>query len=160
MTKKRWILALVLVILGVVGFSLLSCAGRHSADRMSLARIYRMNMLFDELGLTGDQRVALKQLFSERRKDLQPSVEEVKARGGALVDLIMAETPNQEAIRKASGDLGNAIAEASVQISALAKEARSILTPEQVDKARELLQRRQKVFRETLHERGGQGKEL
>jgi Spy/CpxP family protein refolding chaperone len=160
MSKRGWILALVLVILGGVGFSLLSCAGRHSADRMSLARMYRMNMLFDELGLTGDQRVALKQLFSEHRKDLQPSVEEVKARGGVLIDLVMSETPDQEAIRKASGDLGSAIAEAAVQISALAKEARSILTPEQVEKAMELLQRRQNVFRETMYERGGQGKEF
>ncbi len=83
MTKRRWILALVLVILGVVGFSLFSCVGRHSADRMSLARMYRMNMLSDELGLTEDQRTALKQLFREHRKDLQPSVEEVKAREGA-----------------------------------------------------------------------------
>jgi Spy/CpxP family protein refolding chaperone len=160
MTKRRWILALVLVILVVVGFSLFSCVGRHSADRMALVRMYRMNMLFDELGLTEDQRIALKQLFREHRKDLQPSVEEVKARGGGLVDLIMAETPDQEAIRKASLDLGNAIAEASVQISALAKEARSILTPEQVEKARELRQRRQNIFRDTLHEWNGQGKEF
>ena len=160
MTKKRWILALVLVILVLVGFSLLSCIGRHSADRMSLARMYRMNMLFDELSLTGDQRVALKQLISGHRKDLEPAVEEVKGRGGILRDLILAETPDQEAIRRASGDLGSAIAEASVQISALAKEARSILTPEQVEKARELLQRRQNVFRETMHERSGQGKEF
>ena len=160
MTKRRWILALVLVILVLVGFSLFSCVGRHSADRMSLARMYRMNMLFDELSLTGDQRVALKQLISGHRKDLEPSVEEVKARGGILRDLILAETPDQEAIRRASGDLGSAIAEASVQISALAKEARSILTPEQVEKARELFQRRQNIFRETMHERGGQGKEF
>lgn len=160
MTKKRWILALVLVILAVVGFSLVSCIGRHSSDRMSLGRMYRMNMLFDELGLTAEQRVALKQLFNEHRKDLQPSIEEVKARGGALVDQIMAETSDQEAIRKASLDLGNAIAEASVQISALAKEARSILTPEQVEKAKALRQRRQNVFRETLRERGGQGKDF
>ena len=160
MTKRRWILALVLVILVLVGFSLLSCIGRHSADRMSLARMYRMNMLFDELSLTGDQRVALKQLIGGHRKDLEPSVEEVKARGGILRDLILAETPDQEAIRRASGDLGSAIAEASVQISALAKEARSILTPEQVEKARELFHRRQNIFRETMHERGGQGKEF
>ena len=160
MTKRRWILALVLVILVLVGFSLLSCVGLHSADRMSLARMSRMNMLFDELSLTGDQRVALKQLISGHRKDLEPAVEEVKGRGGILRDLILAETPDQEAIRRASGDLGSAIAEASMQISALAKEARSILTPEQVEKARELLQRRQNVFRETTHERGGQGKEF
>jgi Spy/CpxP family protein refolding chaperone len=154
MTKTRWNLALVLVILAVVGFSLFSCVGRHSADRISLALMYRMNMLFDELGLTGDQRVALRQLFNEHRKELQPSVEEVKAKGRVLRDLILAETPDQEAIRKASGDLGNAIGEAAVQTSSLVKEARSILTPEQLERVKEMRQRRQKVFQETLHEWG------
>ena len=160
MTKKRWILALVLTVLVVVGFPLFSYAGRHSADRMTLGRMYRMNMVFDELGLTGDQRVALKQLFNEHRKDLQPLVEGVKAKGRILRELIMAETPDQEAIRKASVDLGSAIAEASVQMSALAKEARSIVTPEQLERVKEMRQRRQKVFHETLHEWGDQGREF
>jgi Spy/CpxP family protein refolding chaperone len=160
MTKKRWILALVLVVLVVGGFSLLSCAGRHSADGMALGRMYRMNRVFDELGLTEDQRVALKQLFVEHRKDLQPSVGEVKARGKVLKELIMAETPDEAAIRKASVDLGSAIAEASVQISALAKEVRLILTPEQVEKAKELRQRRQQVFHETLRDWGDRGSEF
>jgi Spy/CpxP family protein refolding chaperone len=154
MTKKRWIMALVLAVLVVVGFSLFSNACRHSADRMTLGRMYRMNMLFDELGLTEDQRVALRQLFNEHRKELQPSVEEVKAKGRVLRDLILAETPDQEAIRKASGDLGNAIGEAAVQTSSLVKEARSILTPEQLERVKEMRQRRQKVFQETLHEWG------
>jgi Spy/CpxP family protein refolding chaperone len=141
----------------VFGFSLFSFAGRHSADRMTFGRMHRINMLFDELGLAEDQRVALRQVFIEHRKDLQPLIGEVKARGRVLRELIMAETPEEEAIRKASLDLGNAIGEAAAKTSALAKEARSILTPEQVEKAKELRQRRQKVFRETLHEWGGQG---
>ena len=101
MTKKRWILALILVVLVVVGFSLFSYAGRHFPERMALGRMYRMNMLCDELGLAGDQRVALKQLFNEHRKDLQPLVEGVTAKGRALRELILAETPDQAAIRKA-----------------------------------------------------------
>jgi Spy/CpxP family protein refolding chaperone len=160
MTKKPWVLAAVVGVSAVVCFGLFSCVSRHSADRMSFGRMYRMNMLFDELGVTVEQRAALKQLFSEHRKDLQPSVEEVRARGGVLADLIMAETPDQEAIRKVSGELGGAIGEAAVKASMLAKEARSILTPEQVEKAKALRQRRQNVFRETLRERGSQGNDF
>ena len=114
--------------------------------------MYRMNMIFDELELTGDQRVALKQLFKERRKDLRPLVEGVKAKGMALKELVLAETPDETAIRKASADMGNAIADAAVQASALAKEARSILTPEQLERFKEMRQQRQEVFRETMRE--------
>jgi len=158
MTKKPWVLAAVVGVSAVVCFGLFSCVSRHSADRMSFGRMYRMNMLLDELGVTVEQRTALKQLFSEHRKDLQPSVEEVRARGEVLADLIMAETPDQEAIRKASGDLGSAIADASVQMSALAKEARKILTPEQVERAQEMLQRRQRMFQKTVSDWGDQNR--
>jgi Spy/CpxP family protein refolding chaperone len=151
MTKKRWILV-VLVALVISGLSMVSCAGRPFPGGMAMGHMYRMNMLFDELGVTGDQRVALKKLFREHRKDIQPLAEAVMIKGRALRELILAETPDQGAIRQASADLGNVIADAAVQASVLAKEARSILTPEQVEQFREMRQHRQKVFDETLRE--------
>ena len=152
MTKKRWILAVVLVALVVVAFSMVSYAGLLSPGGMAMGHMYRMNMLFDELGVTGDQRAALKKLFKEHRKDIQPLVEGVMVKRRALRDLILAEKPDQAAIRQASAELGNAIADAAVQASALAKEARSILTPEQVERFKEMRQHRQKVLDETLRE--------
>jgi Spy/CpxP family protein refolding chaperone len=152
MTRKRWILVVVLVALGFVGFSMVSYAGRPFPGWMAMGHTYRMNMLFDQLGVTDEQRVALKNLFKEHRQKIQPSMKIVMAKGRALRELVLAETPNQAAIRQASADLGNAIAEAAVQASALAKEARSILTPEQVERFKEMRQHRQKVFDETLRE--------
>jgi Spy/CpxP family protein refolding chaperone len=152
MTKKRWILAVVLVALVVVVFSMVSYAGRPFPGWMAMGHMYRMNMLFDELGITGDQRVALKKLFKEHRKDIQPLSEGVMIKGRALRELILAGTPDQAAIRQASAELGNAIADAAVQASVLAKEARSILTPEQLEQFKEMRQHRQKVFDETLRE--------
>jgi Spy/CpxP family protein refolding chaperone len=152
MNKKRWILLLIPAVLVVVGSGLFSYAGPLFPGGMGIGPLYRMNMLFDELGLTGDQRAALKQLFEERRKDLRPLVESVKAKGMALRELVLAETPNEAAIRKASADLGNAIADAAIQASALVKEARSTLTPEQWEKLKEMRLHRQKVFRETVRE--------
>jgi len=69
-----------------------------------------------------------------------------------LRELILAETPDPKAIRQASADLGNAIADVAVQASMLAKEARSILTPEQMERFKTIRQHRQKVFDETLRE--------
>jgi Spy/CpxP family protein refolding chaperone len=159
MTKKRWILTVVTVALVVVVLSVVSYAGRPFPGGMTMGHMYRMNLLFDELGITDDQRLALKKLFKEHRKDIQPLAENVVAKRQALRELILAEAPDQGAIRQTSADLGNAIADAAVQASALAKEARSILTPEQVERFKEMRQHRQKVFDETLRkwreQRGG-----
>ena len=53
----------------------------------------------------------------------------VMVKGRALRELILAEAPNQAAIRKASPDPGNPIAEAAVQASTLTKEAGRSLRP-------------------------------
>jgi hypothetical protein len=76
----------------------------------------------------------------------------VMAKGRALRELVLAEAPNQAAIRKASADPGNAIAKSAVQASALAIEARSNLTRGQVERFKEMRQHRQKVFDETPRE--------
>ena len=152
MTKKRWILAVVLATLVVSGFSMDSYAGRPFPGGMAMGHMYRMNVWLDELGITGDQRVALKKLFKEHHKDIQPPAKSMIIKGRALRELILAETPDPAAIRQASAELGNAIADAAVRASVLAKEARSILTPEQVEQFKEMRQHRQKVFDETLRE--------
>jgi len=66
----------------------------------------------------------------------------VMAKGRALRELVLAEAPNQAAIRKASAHPGNSIAESAVQASALSIEARSNLTPEQVERIKEMRQHR------------------
>ena len=156
MRKKRWILAVVVMALVVGVFSMVSYAGRIFPGGMAMGHMYRMNMLFDELGITGDQRIALKKLFKDHRKDIQPLAKGVMIKGQTLRELILAETPDPAAIRQASAELGNAIGDAAVQASALAKEARSMLTPEQVERFKEIRQHRQKVFDETLPEWRGQ----
>ena len=148
MTRKRLILAVAIVALLVSGFGKVSYAGRFFPG--GAGPMYRMNLLFDELGVTGEQRVALKKLIKDHRNEIQPLAKGVMMKGRALRELILAETPDPAAVRQASAELGNAIADAAVQASILAQEARSILTPEQVNKLKELRQRRQKTFDETL----------
>ena len=45
MTKKRWILAVVVVALVVGVFSMVSYAGRIFSGGMAMGHMYRMNMI-------------------------------------------------------------------------------------------------------------------
>jgi Spy/CpxP family protein refolding chaperone len=152
MNKKRWILVGVIIVLAVGGLCLVSYAGRHFPDRMGLGPIYRLNLLSEELGLTDDQRAALKNLFKEHRKDIQPLAEMVMARKRALMDRVLAENPDPAAIRNASADLGNAIADAAVGASSLARHAQAILTPDQWKRFQNMRQSRQRAFDAALRE--------
>lgn len=152
MNKKRWIFLAGLIILAVIGFSMVSHAGRHFPNPMALGHMYRLNLLSEELGLTDDQRAALKNLVRSHRQEIQPLVKAVIANKRTLQELVLAEKPDPAAIRQASADLGNAIAEAAVLGSVLAQKAQLILTPDQFDRFREMRQNRQKVFDETLRE--------
>ncbi len=67
-------------------------------------------------------------------------------------ELVLAGTGDEAAIRQASAELGKAIADAAIQASVLAKEARSILTPEQLEQFKKMRQHHQKVFDETWRE--------
>ena len=150
MKKKWWILLGSLVILAVIGFTGVSHAGRHFSNPMGLGDMYRLNLLSEELGLTDDQRAALKDLIKNHRHEIQPLVKAVIAKKRALQELALGEDPDPAAIRRASADLGNAIAEAAVLGSSLAQKAKSILTPEQLARLREMGRNRQKALDESM----------
>jgi Spy/CpxP family protein refolding chaperone len=152
MKRKRWILLGSLIIIAVLGFGVVSQAGRHFSNPMALGHMYRLNLLGEELGLTDDQRAALKNLVKNHRQEIKPLVQAVIVKKRALQEIALAENPDPAAIRQASADLGNAIAEAAVLGSSLAQKAQSILTPEQVTRFREKMQNRQKAFDESLRE--------
>ncbi len=152
MKKKQWILLGGLTILAVIGFSVVSHAGRHFANPMAMGPMYRLNLLSEELGLTDDQRAALKSLVRSHRQEIRPLVKTLIAQKRVLQELVLAENPDPAAIRAASADLGHSIAEAAVLGSMLAQKAQSILTPEQFKQFREKRQNRQKAFDESLRE--------
>jgi len=152
MKEKWWILLVSLVIIAVLGFSVVSHAGRHFSNPMGLGPMYRLNLLSEELGLTDDQRAALKDLIKTHRQEIKPMMKTLIAKKRALQELALGEDPDPGAIRQASADLGNAIAEAAVLGSSLAQKAKSILTPEQLARLREIRQNRQKAFDNSLRE--------
>jgi len=152
MNKKRWILVSAIIVVAVGGLALVSYAGRHFPGPMGLGPMYRLNLLSEELGFTDDQRAALKNLFKEHRKDIQPLAETMMARKRALMELVLAGNSDPDLIRKASADLGNAIADAAVEASSLARQAQAILTPDQWKKFQDMRQSRQRSFDAALRE--------
>ena len=152
MKKRWWILLGSLVIIAVIAFAGVLQAGRHSPNPLGLGPMYRLNLLSEELGLTDDQRAAIKDLIRNHRDEIKPLVKAVIAKKRALQELALGEDPDPAAIRQASTDLGNAIAEAAVLGSSLAQKAKLILTPEQLTRLREMRQNRQKAIDESLRE--------
>ena len=122
-----------------------ACRGRSKADFIS-----KIGITIEEADESQHWLEMLTDAGLVAREKIQPLAKGVMMKGRALRELILAETPDPAAVRQASAELGNAIADAAVQASILAQEARSILTPEQVNKLKELRQRRQKTFDETL----------
>ncbi len=152
MKKKWWILFGSLALVAVMVFTGVSQAGRHFGGPMGMGPMYRFNLLSEELGLTNDQRVALKDLFKSHRSEIQPIMKDVIAKKRALQELVLGENGDPAAIRQASADLGNAIAEAAVLGSSLAQQAKTILTPEQLTHLREMMQKRQNAFDKSVKE--------
>jgi Spy/CpxP family protein refolding chaperone len=152
MKRKWWLLLGSMFIIAVIGFTGVSHAGRHLGNPMGLGHMYRLNLLSEELALTEDQRAALKDLIRNHRDEIRPLVKAVIAKKRALQELVLEENPDPAAIRSASADVGQAIAEAAVLGSSLAQKSRSILTPEQLTRLREMRQNRKKASEESRRE--------
>ncbi len=152
MKKPWWILLGGLAVIAVIGFTGFSHAGRHFSNPMGLGHLYRLNLLSEELGLTDEQRTALKELIRNHRQEITPLVKAVIAKKRALQELVLGNDPDPATIRQASADLGDAVAEAAVLGSSLAQKAKSILTPEQLTRLREMKENRQKAFDNSLRE--------
>jgi Spy/CpxP family protein refolding chaperone len=100
MKKKWWILLGSLVIIAVIGFTGVSHASRHFSNPMGPGHMYRLNLLSEELGLTEDQRAALKALIRNHRQEIKPLVKVVMAKKRALQELVLGENPDPAAIRQ------------------------------------------------------------
>lgn len=132
------------VIVATVGLATLGIAWAVGPDddadsrpaklaQMVRARIARMVVLRDDLDITAEQRAELRGIFIAHRDDLRPAMLEVLEHKRALRDAVMAENPDEAAIRAEADALGDAIGDAAVAMSQVAGEARTVLTAEQLE---------------------------
>lgn len=97
-----------------------------------------------ELQLTQPQKQQLKDIFAKNRPQSEPLMKQYAAERKAMRALIQADTVDEAAIRAQSTKISAIEADLAVHRAHVAQEIRSILTPEQLAKAKELQALREK----------------
>lgn len=92
-----------------------------------------MRTIGRELDLTRDQKRSLRELVRQHADDLRGAARDVGDARRALHEKVLADTPDEAAIRNASEKLGAAIGSTAVLTARLVGEIRPILTPAQRD---------------------------
>lgn len=132
-------LAVSTVGLLVVGAMSVQAAGRWPggpwADKpigqLIRGQIGRLLVLQSELNLTGEQKSQIGGILRGQKQEIAVAAKGVWDKRVALRNAVLAENPDEAAIRKAADELGKAIGDAAVLGSKVAGEVRPVLTEEQ-----------------------------
>jgi Spy/CpxP family protein refolding chaperone len=156
---KRWILGGIAVTLSVLGLGLFGWAqgradwGRGFRGRGEWRMGHGMMALLENsrmkaaLGLTDQQADQLHQLFVESEKSTVKTRADIAIRDIEMRELLRADKPDREAIMKKVQELSDLRGQMMKQHIESLLAARSVLTPEQQNKIRSLLERRRSEFR-------------
>jgi len=91
-----------------------------------------------QLGLTDQQRVQVKAIWRSYQPTLGPLVKEVVTERRALRDAIRAQTIDETAIRAEAAKVASLEADLAVQRAHVAHDIRAVLTPEQIQKLKDM----------------------
>jgi len=119
--------------------------------------------MLEQLDLTDDQREQVEQLMTDHRSAMKDRRELMRTHRKEMRDLVHAEDFDEAAIRDAAMVIAEAEAEMAVERARLRQEIHKVLTPEQQEKAAEMLEKRREFvkqhgrdFRGGRHLHGGQ----
>jgi Spy/CpxP family protein refolding chaperone len=101
-----------------------------------------------ELQMTPQQQQQLKDIFARNRPQGEPLRKQFMDERRALRSLIQTDTIDEPAIRAQVARLAAVEADMAVHHAHVSKEIRAILTPEQIAKAKELQEQRDKRMEE------------
>jgi len=107
--------------------------------KLVMGRIGRGMVLRSELDLTDAQRDAIRQTLQAHKKEIKQAVAPVVEKRRALREAVLADKPDDSAIRKSANELGSAVGDAGVTLAKIKSElkAKANLTPEQMKKLNE-----------------------
>ena len=95
-----------------------------------------------ELGLSIQQQQEIKGVIAKNRPTAEPLIKQRQSEQRTLRTLIQADTFDEAAIRAQVVKMGTLQADMAVQHAKLAQEIRAILTPEQIQKFKEIQAKR------------------
>jgi len=134
--------------------------GRPLLRQFVFGRMKGRIALAEKLNLTQEQKAQFAELLTKRRSSVAPAMAGIMEKKQALVMEVLAKAPDEKAIRRASADLAKVIENMAILTSGLVQEARSILTPEQLELLGEFRESRREAsaaltehLRRPLHEK-------
>ena len=108
----------------------------HSAPgpirRMMMGHLGRMMVLRSDLNVTAEQRVKLIGIAKDHHSEIQPAVKNLSLAARNLRDRTISDNPQESEIRSAANELGKVIGDAAVLASKGIREAKTVMTPDQL----------------------------
>jgi protein CpxP len=95
-----------------------------------------------ELGLSIQQQHEIKGFIAKNRPTAEPLMKQLQSEHRALRNLVQADTIDEAAIRAQVAKAGALQADLAVQRAKLAQEIRAVLTPEQIQKFKDIQAKR------------------
>ncbi len=145
--------ATVAAVVAAISFSSIQASAFMDGEGVPQAG-HQFKKMATELGLTTQQQETIKGIFAKNRPTTEPLMKQLKSEQRALRTLVQADTIDEAAIRAEAAKLGTLHADMAVRHAKLAQEIRAILTPEQIQKFKEIQARRDSQ-KDTARTHGG-----
>jgi Spy/CpxP family protein refolding chaperone len=99
---------------------------------------FRFARMLAQLNVTSQQKTQVKTILRGYQPTLEPLVKEVVTERRALRDTIRAETIDETAIRAQAAKVASSEADLAVERAHVAHDIRAVLTPEQIQKLKDM----------------------
>ena len=129
--------AVLVAVVAAVSFSPLTSSAFMGEDGAPPAGRHFKKMA-TELGLSAQQQQDVKAVFAKNRPQAEPLMKQLKTEHRSLRALIQADAVDDAAIRAQSAKVAAVEADLAVQGAHVGQQVRAILTPEQIQKFKEL----------------------
>ena len=106
----------------------------------------RFEKMAVKLGLSEQQKVKIKEIFSQNREQSKPVFDRLVTEKRNLRALVQADKTDERAIRAQASKLAAVEGDLAIQRAHMAKQIRAILTPEQVEKFKSMQKEREQKF--------------
>jgi len=110
-------------------------------DGPSLA-VQQIKKVAAELGMTAQQKQGIKAILQNDQEQFQPLLQQLKSEHRNLRALIQADTVDEAAIQAQSAKVAAIQASLAVKRAQMSQEMRKLLTPEQIQKFKDLQAKR------------------
>lgn len=151
--KTAWkTLSVAAALFAGVGMAQAATPGCMEGDAHNHSGRHLKKMARD-LGLDAQQKVQVKDILKSNHDQAKPLMDKLVSERRTMRSLIQAETVDEAAIRAQSARVAGVEADLAVNRAQIAQKIRGVLTPDQVQKARTLQEKRDQRMDE--HRAGG-----